>query len=417
MNNVFDILGIAPTAELRLVSTAYKKKALELHPDRAGGDTAKFQSLTEAYELVNEQAKLDMYYQHRLFAAEKQALRDSVTVHSAELNRTATTNIALAMPNRPIVRESTSMPGLIVMTIYAKTAQENTPRVHQIDLTDFFHNNRHDFVSAESSRQCFEKNYGKAINQGEVLKLVKQMLVKKGIVLSNTCSDSDCDKMAYALPLRPILKLSDSAPGEIVLARFDKGLVKRSNITAWVGSNYLSLLVAGDLKQTMAKKFGKVICLDEFNQGLTELSQATELLNASDMVQPSTLSRRQSETLALAFPDRPILRQSTSQHGMIAATICYKNQMQHLILNELLLNNSSCFNSAESALNRIEEGIFLLCKSKWEVFSEAESEAKTSEHGASRLEAVTPQEIINFRRRSPSIVDDSYTTIQRPRMT
>ena len=52
--NYYDILGVKKTATNEEIKKAYKKLALEFHPDRNAGDneaTAKFKEVSEAYEV------------------------------------------------------------------------------------------------------------------------------------------------------------------------------------------------------------------------------------------------------------------------------------------------------------------------------------------------------------------------------
>lgn len=47
-----DVLGVAPDAPLFEVRAAYKKLAMKHHPDRAGGDLARFQEVQAAYDAL-----------------------------------------------------------------------------------------------------------------------------------------------------------------------------------------------------------------------------------------------------------------------------------------------------------------------------------------------------------------------------
>lgn len=54
--NDYEILGITLDATKEDIKKAYRKKAMELHPDK-GGDEEKFKELQKAYEnLMNESA-------------------------------------------------------------------------------------------------------------------------------------------------------------------------------------------------------------------------------------------------------------------------------------------------------------------------------------------------------------------------
>lgn len=63
----FEVLGIKPTNNLGEVNKAYKKKALEVHPDKhpeaeREQQAKAFQELRAAYDKINEQSQLDELY-------------------------------------------------------------------------------------------------------------------------------------------------------------------------------------------------------------------------------------------------------------------------------------------------------------------------------------------------------------------
>lgn len=60
----YDILGVAREASADEIKKAYRKKAMELHPDRHGGDKAKeaeFKKLNEAYSTLSDPTKKSNY--------------------------------------------------------------------------------------------------------------------------------------------------------------------------------------------------------------------------------------------------------------------------------------------------------------------------------------------------------------------
>lgn len=59
----YNILGVSRTASGDELKKAFRKKAHELHPDKAGGDEAKFKELNEAYQVLSNQEKRGQYDQ------------------------------------------------------------------------------------------------------------------------------------------------------------------------------------------------------------------------------------------------------------------------------------------------------------------------------------------------------------------
>lgn len=60
MSNYYDILGVDKNASQDDIKKAYRKKALEYHPDR-GGDEVKFKEAAEAYETLSDDQKKSEY--------------------------------------------------------------------------------------------------------------------------------------------------------------------------------------------------------------------------------------------------------------------------------------------------------------------------------------------------------------------
>ena len=64
MKEYYSILGISETASQDEIKRAYKKKAMEVHPDRHGGDKSKeaeFKKLNEAYSVLSDEQKKAHY--------------------------------------------------------------------------------------------------------------------------------------------------------------------------------------------------------------------------------------------------------------------------------------------------------------------------------------------------------------------
>lgn len=59
----YQILGVSKTASQDEIKKAFRKKAHELHPDKKGGDEAKFKQINEAYQTLGNSQKRAQYDQ------------------------------------------------------------------------------------------------------------------------------------------------------------------------------------------------------------------------------------------------------------------------------------------------------------------------------------------------------------------
>lgn len=60
----YEVLGISKTASAEEIKRAYRKLAMEHHPDKHGGDDAKFTEIGEAYEVLKDSQKRAGYDQY-----------------------------------------------------------------------------------------------------------------------------------------------------------------------------------------------------------------------------------------------------------------------------------------------------------------------------------------------------------------
>jgi molecular chaperone DnaJ len=59
----YEVLGISKTASADEIKKAYRKAAVAHHPDKEGGDEAKFKEVSEAYEVLKDSQKRQRYDQ------------------------------------------------------------------------------------------------------------------------------------------------------------------------------------------------------------------------------------------------------------------------------------------------------------------------------------------------------------------
>ena len=60
----YEVLGISKSATPDEIKRAYRKLAMEHHPDKHGGDDAKFKEIGEAYETLKDAQQRAAYDQY-----------------------------------------------------------------------------------------------------------------------------------------------------------------------------------------------------------------------------------------------------------------------------------------------------------------------------------------------------------------
>jgi molecular chaperone DnaJ len=59
----YEVLGVGKSASADEIKKAFRRKAVELHPDKEGGDEEKFKEINEAYDVLKDQQKRQRYDQ------------------------------------------------------------------------------------------------------------------------------------------------------------------------------------------------------------------------------------------------------------------------------------------------------------------------------------------------------------------
>lgn len=84
----YSVLGISKSADDMEIKKAYKKLAMKYHPDRNSGDKdaeAKFKKIGEAYEVLSDQKKREMYDQYGHSAFDQSASYSNSTSHFTDV--------------------------------------------------------------------------------------------------------------------------------------------------------------------------------------------------------------------------------------------------------------------------------------------------------------------------------------------
>src|SRR6185369_11029233 len=59
----YEVLGVPKDASADEIKKAFRRAAVQHHPDKEGGDEAKFKEVNEAYEVLKDQSKRQRYDQ------------------------------------------------------------------------------------------------------------------------------------------------------------------------------------------------------------------------------------------------------------------------------------------------------------------------------------------------------------------
>lgn len=70
---LYDLLGVSTDASDAEIKKGYRKQALKYHPDKPTGDTEKFKTISEAYDILSDSEKRQLYDTYGLEAARRGA--------------------------------------------------------------------------------------------------------------------------------------------------------------------------------------------------------------------------------------------------------------------------------------------------------------------------------------------------------
>jgi DnaJ-class molecular chaperone len=92
----YEVLGVGKDASADEIKKAFRRAAIEHHPDR-GGDEAKFKEINEAYEVLKDTEKRKRYDQfgHAGVVAAVVAIRLAVALAGAAQAKTLTLILAI----------------------------------------------------------------------------------------------------------------------------------------------------------------------------------------------------------------------------------------------------------------------------------------------------------------------------------
>lgn len=83
MENYYEVIGVDPDASVEDIKKAYKKRAMEWHPDRPNGSEQRFKNLVKAYNVLSNETSRKAYDRRRKNASSNFASRFSKVATAA----------------------------------------------------------------------------------------------------------------------------------------------------------------------------------------------------------------------------------------------------------------------------------------------------------------------------------------------
>lgn len=114
--SLYDDLELPPDASPEDIKRAYRKKAQKAHPDRPGGDPAKFQLIQRAYDILGDEAKRKRY-------------DSGVNVEEPNLKQMAMQNLAMLFMN--LINSSSEIDALDIMPSLRATIKDGEGKAKQ----------------------------------------------------------------------------------------------------------------------------------------------------------------------------------------------------------------------------------------------------------------------------------------------
>jgi len=147
--DLYSILGIPHTSSTEEIKKAYKKLAIQHHPDRPGGDKETFQNLSLAYEILSDPEKRAQYNVNEIT---NKSCKDPFAVFHDFFSEMYHSVVANEFPEYPFLHEIETIftsPGKISINKIVETMGKSSTDIHQsitVPLIDIYQNKTKKFT-------------------------------------------------------------------------------------------------------------------------------------------------------------------------------------------------------------------------------------------------------------------------------